>query len=108
MEPWNNNNDQPDSAEALHKIEEEDVVELRPIRRPPSSRKSVLWDLCGKRVPRGEIVFFFQIILIYVAVCVSLYNLSLGGGPDRLWVALLSSCLGYLLPNPSIDPPSRR
>ena len=70
-------------------------------RRP---RKTVLWDIFGQRVPRNEIVFICQMILIYVVVAVSLYNLSRGSEVDNLWVALLGSCLGYVLPNPSIDP----
>ena len=69
------------------------------------SRSSKLWELFGHRLPRSEIVFFCQSILIYVVVGVSLFNLTSGRGPEQLWVALLSSCLGYLLPHPTIDPP---
>ena len=66
------------------------------------NRRSI-WDIFGRRVPRNEIVFFCQMILIYVVVGVSLFNLSRGHGTDNLWVALLGSCLGYVLPNPSIE-----
>ena len=69
------------------------------------NRKSVLWRVFGRRVPRSEIVFFCQMILIYVVVGVSLFNLTRGHEVDHLWVALLGSCLGYVLPNPSIEPP---
>ena len=69
-------------------------------------RTSKLWQFCGRRVPRNEIVFVCQMVLIYVVVGVSLFNLTRGDGPDKLWVALLGSCLGYILPNPSIDPPA--
>ena len=69
-------------------------------------RTSRLWQFFGRRVPRNEIVFFCQMILIYVVVAVSLFNLTREHGPDHLWVALLGSCLGYILPNPSIDPPA--
>ena len=68
-------------------------------------RSSKVWQFFGRRVPRSEIVFLCQMILIYVVVGVSLYNLTRADGPDNLWVALLGSCLGYVLPNPSIDPP---
>ena len=73
---------------------------------PRATRRPTLWNVFGRRVPRGEIVFFCQMMLIYVVVCVSLFNLTRGHGTDNLWVALLGSCLGYVLPNPSIDPPS--
>ena len=55
---------------------------------------------------RSVAVFLSQLLLIYVVVIVSLYNLTQGKCTEeqrQLWVALLSSCLGYLLPNPSID-----
>ena len=70
------------------------------------SRSSTFWSIFGYRVPRSEIVFFCQMILIYAVVGVSLFNLTHGHGPDHLWVVLLGSCLGYVLPNPSIDPPA--
>ena len=65
-------------------------------------RRTKLWRFFGRRVPRSEIVFVCQMIIIYVTVGVSLFNLTRGHGTDNLWVALLSSCLGYALPNPSI------
>ena len=71
-------------------------------------RRSNVWNMFGKRVPRNEIVFFCQIFLIYCVTAVSLVNLSRGHGQDNLWVALLGSCLGYVLPNPSIEPPNRQ
>ena len=43
-------------------------------------------------------------ILIYVVVGVSLFNLTRGHGTDHLWIALLGSCLGYVLLNPSLEP----
>lgn len=79
-------------------LDEPDSVVKRP-------RTSKLWRVFGRRVPRSEIVFLCQMLLIYVVIGVSLFNLTTGRGPDNLWVALLGSCLGYVLPNPSIDPP---
>ena len=35
-------------------------------------------------------------------IIVSLYNLSAKTGDDSLWTALLTSCLGYVLPNPKV------
>jgi hypothetical protein len=67
------------------------------------SRTSGVWRILGKKVPRSEMVFICQMILIYVVVAVSLFNLSKDNGPSHLWVALLSSAIGYTLPNPSID-----
>lgn len=66
-----------------------------------SSERS--WCLLGRSVPRSEIVFFCQIILLYTVVITSIYNLTVTKEPSTLWTSLLSSSLGYLLPNPTID-----
>jgi hypothetical protein len=62
------------------------------------------WYLWGKTVPRSEIVFGTQVLLIYIIVVTSIVNLSLKGseGASKIWIILLSSCLGYILPNPKL------
>ena len=60
------------------------------------------WHLFGNTFPRSEIVFFVQVILVYIVAIVSIVNLSIGRSGDKLWIALLSSSIGYLLPNPSL------
>ena len=60
------------------------------------------WCCSGSRVPKSEIVYFSQVFLILCIVIASIYNLTNQQGDQQLWVALLSSCMGYLLPNPSI------
>jgi hypothetical protein len=59
------------------------------------------WRLLGNNIPKSEIVFFVQVILIYGVVITSLVNISLGD-TQELWVVLLTSCLGYLMPSPSL------
>ncbi len=66
------------------------------------SQENKGWKVCGSDVPRSEIVFFSQVIIIYVVVCLCLFNLTTNRGDSNLWSALLSGCLGYLLPNPTI------
>ena len=61
------------------------------------------WCLFGKFVPRAEIVFICQVIAIYAIIFASIYNLSVDSDQTSLWVSLLSSCLGYLLPSPTIN-----
>jgi hypothetical protein len=62
------------------------------------------WCCSGSRVPRAEIVYLCQVLLILSVVFASIYNLTTDRGDQQLWVALLSSCMGYLLPNPTIKP----
>lgn len=61
------------------------------------------WHLFGRRLPKAEIVFFCQVILIYIVVVTCIANLTLNVGKSHLWTSLLSGCLGYLLPNPTLS-----
>ena len=60
------------------------------------------WKLCGSRIPRPEVVYFSQVIIIYITVITCIINLSINNSNNELWIALMGSCLGYILPNPSI------
>ena len=60
------------------------------------------WCCSGSRVPKAKIVYLCQVLLILSIVLASIYNLTNQQGDQQLWVALLSSCMGYLLPNPTI------
>ena len=48
------------------------------------------------------ILFSAQVFLILIAVCTSLVNLSLSSGNQDLWIMVLSSALGYIIPNPKL------
>ena len=65
-------------------------------------QNSTNWKCCDKRVPKGEIVYICQIIAVYIVIIASIANLAFGHGDSNLWSALLSSCLGYLLPSPTL------
>ena len=67
-----------------------------------SDREHVPWHFCGNDCPKAEIIFLCQIVVLYTVIVVSIYNLTRGNGDSNLWTALLSSCLGYLLPSPSM------
>ena len=61
------------------------------------------WTCFGYKFPRQEVVFFSQILIIYIVILTCLINLSVGTGESNLWTALLGSCLGYIMPNPSMS-----
>ncbi len=67
-----------------------------------SENSSHKWNVLGWHYPKSEIVFFVQIVLIYTVVITSIVNLTLYKDEGKLWTALLSSSLGYILPNPSL------
>ena len=99
-----------DSAQEETVIGEPFIVQQRKSQRPTSQQRPLsqrLWDIFGHRVPRSEIVFFCQTFIIYVVVVTSLVNITLQNGPLNLWIALLASGLGYLLPHPSLDKSQR-
>lgn len=52
---------------------------------------------------RCELILFgFQIFLICIVIVVSLYNLSYEKGNQQLWIVIMTSSLGYLMPNPRV------
>ena len=93
------------NMESVEVVEEEEESFLRRPQQQQQQQKRTtrFWHMFGRKLPRSEIVFFCQTFLIYVVVVTSLVNLTLKNAPINLWIALLGSCLGYLLPHPSID-----
>ena len=87
----------------LHQVHSEDISS-RPSGSANISANSNIseWKVCGSSVPKSELVFFSQVIILYIVVCLCLFNLTTGRGDSNLWSALLSGSLGYLLPNPTI------
>lgn len=49
-----------------------------------------------------HLLFLVQVLVILIVVITSIVNLTIENGNLNLWTALLSSCLGYILPNPKI------
>jgi hypothetical protein len=63
------------------------------------------WPIMGTVYPKSQIVYFSQVLLIFIVVCTAIVNLTLYKDDEasgKLWTALLSSSIGYLLPNPSL------
>lgn len=60
------------------------------------------WKLCGYGINQSQVVYFSQIIILYVIIITCILNLSLKNGDSNLWTALLSSSIGLILPNPRI------
>lgn len=48
------------------------------------------------------VLFTSQIVLIFVVVITCLINLSLENSNQNMWMIVLTSCLGYILPNPKL------
>ena len=75
------------------------VFDVNNKERPP-------WRCCSNStVPRSEVIFFVQvsIIVLMIILCFSmLFLLSESCEEKSIWIALLSSLVGYTLPNPKL------
>lgn len=60
------------------------------------------WWLFCKTFPVNQVIFFSQVLLIYIVVIACVLNLSLSTANQSLWSSLLSGSVGYLLPSPKI------
>lgn len=60
------------------------------------------WSICGERVPKNQVTFLAQIIVVYGIIIVSVVHISLQSANQELWLVLLSSAFGYILPNPGL------
>ena len=67
-----------------------------------SGSSSTPWHMFGTVCPKEEIIFLCQVLVLFTVILISIYNLTTGHENSSLWTALLSSSLGYLLPNPTL------
>ena len=79
-----------------------------PLNETEPLEELVEWRIFGRRMPKSEAVFFSQTILIYLVVLTCIINLSCSNDNTSIWIALLSSSLGYILPNPSLKTYKRK
>ena len=74
---------------------------MRQKQRPRS-----LWTVLGSKIPRNEVEFFCQMFILFCVVLTCLITLSVkdfsttDGRLRDLYIILLSSCLGVILPSP--------
>jgi hypothetical protein len=85
-----------------HTPERETFIRFPHSNEDESRSTSDRWHLLGARVPQAEIVYFCQMIIVYIIIITSIINLSLQNGASELWISLLSSCIGYALPSPKL------
>ena len=64
------------------------------------------WKCFGQLTP-SEVVFKTQIIVVYLIIITCIFNPSLHNEPHYLWVALMSSSLGYMPSSPTIKSVSK-
>ena len=57
---------------------------------------------CQYRIPKNTLTFLSQILVVYGIISVSVYHLSAQSPNQDLWLILLSSAFGYILPSPGL------
>ena len=60
------------------------------------------WSWCGTRVPKNQVTYITQVVLVYGIIAVSLSQLILQSADKELWLILLSTSVGYVLPAPRL------
>jgi hypothetical protein len=64
---------------------------------PSDTDSTSSWVAFGKKIPRSEIVFLCQVLILYTVIVVSIYNLTVDSENSTLWTAdLWDTC--YLIP----------
>ena len=61
------------------------------------------WKIFGRTIPKNEVIFICQVVILYIVILTCIVNLSLGNGDSNLWTALLSSSMGIMLPAPTLS-----
>ncbi len=58
----------------------------------------------NRETPRAEnsLTYYSQIIVIYAIIATAVIHLSIQSPDKELWLVLLSSSLGYILPTPKL------
>ena len=54
------------------------------------------------KIPKNRWSFFAQIVVVYTIIITSLIHLSHKSPDKELWLILLSSSVGYILPSPGL------
>lgn len=72
---------------------------------PAATAGKNTWALFGKSIEKHDgLVYICQISILFVVIIASIVNLSLGRTEMKdLWISLLSSAVGILLPQPKIN-----
>jgi len=60
------------------------------------------WQICCSKTSKDCIMFATQVAAAGVVLCVSLYMLTTKTESRELYVSLLSTSVGILLPNPKL------
>ena len=74
----------------------------------PESSRNTYWKFCNRvTLPKSEVVFFTQMLVVITLMIISILKLTAKKVRIRceeasVWISILSSLVGYILPNPRL------
>ena len=54
------------------------------------------WKFCKSKFPKEEIIYFCQVLMVYIVVITNIVNLCISDTNTCLWSSLVSGSVGYL------------
>ena len=67
-----------------------------------NTNQSVNWKMFGHDVPRSEVVYICQMIIITGVIISCIVNLSMQNGNAEMWVSFFGYAFGAMLPPPKL------
>ena len=93
-----------DQDNAIDEIDSSHVVQDFVYDSNESERSS--WKFCNNiNLPRSEVVFFVQMFVIFSLMTLCIIKLAFSSSnceETSVWISILSSLVGYILPNPRL------
>ena len=87
-------------------VDETDVTIVTDFVYDENNTEKKSWNFCNNvTVPRFEVVFMSQMVLILILLAVCIFKLlltQLTCEETSIWFSILSGSVGYVLPNPRI------
>ena len=79
-----------------------DEIQSQPGDSASNTNHSVNWKVFGHEVPRSEVVYICQMIIITGVIISCIVNLSLKNGNAEMWVSFFGYAFGAMLPPPKL------
>ena len=93
-------------SEATTAVDEPDATIVTEFVYNETNSKKKSWKFCNNvTLPRSEVVFVAQMVVILILLTFCILKLSftkLSCEETSVWFSILSGLLGYVLPNPRI------
>ena len=67
-----------------------------------SDSASLQFTECRGKIVKNRFTFIAEIIVVYIIIITLLVQISLRSPDKELWLILLSSSIGYILPSPGL------